>query len=176
MEVIIALVVLLMLGLLVVALRSILSAKRLRCRESWNQLVSHLRRRCEILPNLASAAKRSAPNATDLLKRLQTAREDALEAKGVRNRSQAEGQLTALLEEVITLPRTYPALKANEQFVGLREELISAENNIDLATTQYNAAADAYEQAIRSFPTSLGAKLFGFRPMARFSRQPGQAE
>jgi hypothetical protein len=57
----------------------------------------------------------------------------------------------------------YPDLKANQNFLGLQEELTSTENKIAFARQAYNDAAMTYNTKIESFPSNLVAGNFGFK-------------
>jgi LemA protein len=65
----------------------------------------------------------------------------------------------------------YPDLKANQNFLGLQEELTSTENKIGFARQAYNDAVMTYNTKIETFPSNLVAGNFGFKPEPFFQVQ-----
>jgi hypothetical protein len=71
----------------------------------------------------------------------------------------AEGQLTQALSRLMVVTESYPDLKANQNFLGLQEELTSTENKIGFARQAYNDAAMTYNTKIETFPSNLVAGI-----------------
>ena len=63
---------------------------------------------------------------------------------------------------MLAISEKYPDLKADKQFTGLRDELAGTENRIAVSRKDYNDSVNEYNQAIRHFPTTVVAKIFGF--------------
>ena len=79
------------------------------------------------------------------------------------------GKLFALVE-------AYPDLKANQNFLGLQEELSSTENKIGFARQYYNDEVMLYTNQTQVFPSSIVASMFGFREFKYFELEhPGEA-
>ena len=68
----------------------------------------------------------------------------------------------------MVVTESYPDLKANQNFLGLQEELTSTENKIAFARQAYNDAAMTYNTRIETFPSNLIAGNFGFKPEPLF--------
>jgi LemA protein len=92
-----------------------------------------------------------------------SARAAAVAAPTVDARIAAEGQLTQALGRLMVLTENYPDLKANQNFLGLQEELTSTENKIAFARQAYNDAAMTYNTKTETFPSNLIAGNFGFK-------------
>jgi len=56
----------------------------------------------------------------------------------------------------------YPDLKANQNVLGLQEELSSTENKVAFARQAYNDSVMEYNTRRESFPDSIFAGMFGF--------------
>ena len=67
----------------------------------------------------------------------------------------------------------YPDLKASANFTQLADELAGTENRIAVARRDYNDAVQSYNAAIRKFPTSLVAGIFGFTQKDYFRAADG---
>ena len=159
----IALAVLLFLAMAVIYIYNGLITRRVRCREAWSQIDVQLKRRYDLIPNLVETVKGYAAHERETLERVVQARNAALAAKGVANQAEAENMLSGALRQLFALSESYPALKANENFAQLQEELTSTENKIGFSRQHYNDVVEGYNTKIATFPTNVVAGLFGFR-------------
>jgi LemA protein len=77
---------------------------------------------------------------------------------------QAEGVLGGALGRLLAVFEQYPDLKANQNVLGLQEELTSTENKIAFARQAYNDSVMEYNTSRESFPQVLFAGALGFGP------------
>ena len=70
--------------------------------------------------------------------------------------------LSGTLKSLFALSEAYPDLKANQNFLGLQEELSSTENRIGFARQHYNDVVSQYNTALMRFPSNILAGMFGF--------------
>jgi LemA protein len=78
----------------------------------------------------------------------------------------AQSQLTLSLQR---LQEAYPELRTNENFLTLQSQLEGTENRITIARRDYNAAVQAYNTEIRTFPSVVGARvIYGSQPMVPY--------
>ncbi|MBP9096932.1 MAG: LemA family protein, partial [Ignavibacteria bacterium] len=64
-------------------------------------------------------------------------------------------------------------LKANENFLQLQSQLEGTENRISVERKKFNDAVQEYNTSLRTFPTLISAKLFGFKDKAYFKSVAG---
>jgi LemA protein len=76
--------------------------------------------------------------------------------------AKAENVLSGALRQLFALSENYPQLKANENFLGLQNELGETENRISQARRFYNANVRELNTACESFPSGMVAGAFGF--------------
>ena len=86
---------------------------------------------------------------------------------------EAQGQLSTALSRLLVVSENYPELKANQNFQQLQAQLEGTENRISVERGNFNEAVQAYNTAVRSFPTNLFAGMLGFPPRPFFNAQPG---
>jgi len=84
----------------------------------------------------------------------------------------ANDQLTGVLGRLLAIAENYPALKTNENFLRLQDELAGTENRIGYARAKYNEAVRAFNTRIKVFPGSLIASRAGFEPKPYFEAEP----
>jgi len=168
MGVAIALGVILFLVMGVVYLYNGLVTRRVRCQEAWSQIDVQLKRRYDLIPNLVETVQGYTKHERETLEGVVQARNQAMAAKGVQQQSEAENMLSGALRQLFALSESYPALKANENFARLQEELASTENRIAFARQYYNDSCGVYNAACQKFPANMVAGAFGFKPAVFF--------
>ena len=74
---------------------------------------------------------------------------------------------------LLVLQEAYPQLKSNENFMKLQDEIVGTENRIAVARKDYNDGIQDYNTTMKSFPTVISAKLFGFKEEPYFKAEEG---
>jgi hypothetical protein len=143
-----------------------LLALRQRVRRGWANIDVELKRRADLIPNLAESVKgvRGHERETqELLARMRS--QFSIAPQAVR---EGAAGVEGLAPSVVALSERYPALKASENFLALQHELVRTESRIALARTYYNGMVTAFNARIAVFPHSVLASLGGLRPFAFF--------
>jgi LemA protein len=71
------------------------------------------------------------------------------------------------------ITENYPELKSIEAFRDLTVQLEGTENRISVERMNYNNTVRSFNIMIRSFPTNLVARLFGFEKANLFEADQG---
>ena len=166
--VIVIVVIIILLALFLVGIYNGMVKGRNKVDESWSGIDVQLKRRHDLVPNLVETVKGYAKHEQGTLQGVIQARAAAVGAGTVDARIAAEGQLSQALSRLMVVTENYPELKANQNFLGLQEELTSTENKIAFARQAYNDAAMTYNTKIETFPSNLVAGNFGFKPEPLF--------
>ena len=98
-----------------------------------------------------------------------------MNARGVAQQAEAENQLTGTLKTLFAVAESYPDLKANQNFLGLQEELKSTENRIGFARQHYNDVVGQYNSALQRFPSNIIGGMFSFKPAEFFKLDVAEA-
>jgi LemA protein len=143
---------------------------------SWAQIDVQLKRRYDLIPNLVETVKGYAAHERGTLDAVVNARNGAVAAAGAgpAGRAEAENMLTATLGRLFALAEAYPNLKANENFLGLQNELAGTEDKIAYARQFYNSAVQTYNTSTQSIPTNIIAGVGGFRGRDLFEAAGGE--
>jgi LemA protein len=113
----------------------------------------------------------------DTLEKVIQARNQALSARTVGEKSLADGQVTQALGGMLAISESYPELRSNENMMSLQEELKSTENKIAFARQYYNDVVTVYNTRIETFPSSLFASSGNFKEKELFEIEvPAQRE
>lgn len=135
---------------------------RNQVKNAWSQIDVQLKRRHDLIPNLVETARGYMKHERETLEEITKARNLAMEANGVSENAQAEGQLNEALSRFFLVVENYPDLKANENFLALQEELTSTENKVSFARQFYNDQVLDFNNKIEQFPTNIIAGMFNF--------------
>ena len=125
---------------------------RQRIRNSWSQVDIQLRRRYDLIPGLVEAFLGYAPQEEKVVEKVTEARARAASAQEVAEKTEAENLLAGALRAFFTAVENYPQLKANQNFLNLRQELSQAESKIAFSRQFYNDTVMKYNTRIRLFP------------------------
>ncbi len=172
----IAIAIIAILVLYVVAVYNGLVARRVQSREAWATIDTQLKRRYDLIPNLVSAVKGAAKHEKETLESVIAARNSAMSATGVADKSAAENQLTGALKSIFALAESYPTLRANENFLELQQELTDTETKIQAARQFYNSVVMNLNTSIQQFPSSVIANLFKFTTEKFFELDESEKE
>ncbi len=171
-------VVLGLLGLIVgakyVGIRNDLVTQREAVTTQWSDVDVALQRRADLIPNLVNTVKGFAQHETEVFKDIADARARLAGGRTPGEKIQANQQLDSAISRLLVIAENYPALKSNENFLQLQDELAGTENRIAVERRKYNEALQRYNTSIEVFPTSLVASMSGLaRNDAYFQTEPG---
>jgi len=146
---------------------------RNRFKNAFSQIDVQLKRRYDLIPNLVESVKGYIQHERGTLEAVVKARGSAVSAAqaaaakpgdpaAMQGLAQAEGALGGALGRLIAVFEQYPDLKANQNVLGLQEELSSTENKIAFSRQAYNDSVMEYNTKRESFPDNVFAGMFGF--------------
>lgn len=172
---IIAIVVglILVLGIALISANNNLVSMEAKVDAALANIDTYLQRRADLIPNLVSTVKGYAAHEQEVIDSVTEARAKLAGASTVEEKAAADSALTAALNNLLVVVENYPDLKASQNFTQLADELAGTENRIATARRDYNDAVQSYNTAIRKFPASLVAGLFGFSQKTYFQAADG---
>lgn len=148
----------------------------------WANVETQYQRRADLIPNLVNTVKGYASHEKGTLEGVVEARSKATQIKVDANGltpeklaeyQKAQGAVSSALGKLLAITENYPDLKANQNFLELQAQLEGTENRINVARKNFNDAAQVYNTAIRRFPKSIFAGMFGFDKKAYFEAEEG---
>ena len=151
-----------------------LVALRNHFKNAYAQIDVQLKRRYDLIPNLVETAKGYIKHERGTLEAVVAARNAAStanvaaaqnpgDAAAMKGLSGAETALTSTLGRLFAVAEAYPDLKAAHNFLDLQKNLAGVEDQIQMARRYYNGTVRDYNIRVESFPSTLIAKLCGFR-------------
>ncbi|HEY5884422.1 MAG TPA: LemA family protein [Pyrinomonadaceae bacterium] len=164
-----------------------LTTKHENVKGKWANVETNLQRRADLIGNLVEAAKMAGIQEQEVFGRIAEARSRLLNAQ--QQAPQGEGgdktpeQKQAVIDaantfggtigRLLVLQEAYPQLKSNENFMKLQDEIVGTENRIAVSRKDYNDGVQDYNTTMKSFPTVISAKLFGFKEEPYFKAEEG---
>jgi LemA protein len=146
---------------------------------SWSEVLNQYQRRTDLVPNLVNTVKGFAAqeqkvlidvtNARAKVGTIQATPELVNDPAAFQKFTAAQAELTSALSRLIAVAENYPQLKSDTLFRDLMTQLESTENRITVARNRYVKAVQDYNVTVRSFPSNLTAKVFGFSEKPQFT-------
>ena len=151
-----------------IAVYNKLISLNIRADEAMSDIEVQMKRRYDLIPNLIETVKGYATHEKGIFENVTKARSEAISAKGIDKKAEAENQLSDALKSVFAVAENYPDLKANQNFSQLQAELTDTEDKIQASRRFYNANVRDFNIAIQVFPSSIIAGMKGFKPRELF--------
>lgn len=159
---IIAIVVIVLLVIVFAGMYNGLVRLNVRADEAWSDITIQLKRRYDLIPNLVNTVKGYASHESSVFENVTQARSNALNAQGVAQTAQAEGEFQSTLKSLFAVSEAYPDLKANQSFQELQTELVDTEDKIQASRRFYNGVVRDFNTKRKTFPTSIFAGMLHF--------------
>ena len=146
---------------------------------SWSEVLNQYQRRADLIPNLVNTVKGFASqeqavllgvtNARAKVGSLQATPELINNPEAFAKFQAAQGELSSSLSRLLVVTENYPQLKSDANFRDLQAQLEGTENRITVARNRYIKSVQEYNVAVRSFPSNITAKIFGYQPKPNFT-------
>ncbi|HEX8098092.1 MAG TPA: LemA family protein [Pyrinomonadaceae bacterium] len=164
-----------------------LQAKHQNVRAKWSNVENQLQRRADLIPNAFEAAKAAGVQEQEVFGQIAEARSRLLNATSAQPQGEggdktpeqkqavinANNSFGGTIGRLLSLQENYPQLRSNESFLRFQDELTGTENRIAVSRKDYNDAVQDYNTTRGSFPTVIGAKLYGFKEEPYFKAEEG---
>ncbi|MEY2968888.1 MAG: hypothetical protein RIQ64_1515 [Actinomycetota bacterium] len=147
--------------------------KETRVDQTSADLEVQLQRRFDLIPNLVSAVQGAMAQEKDIFTQLAEARSKYAGASSGDDRIAAAGQLESALGRLLVIVENYPELTSLQNVRDLQVQLEGTENRVAQARRDYNEATTSYNRAVRAFPRSIVAGMFGFDKRQLFTAVEG---
>ena len=146
---------------------------------AWAEVLNQYQRRADLIPNLVNTVKGYTQHENATLLAVTQARAAATgfqitpevlnNPETFRKFQKLQGELSSALSKLMAVSENYPNLKADTSFRDLQAQLEGTENRITVARQRYIQAVADYNILVRSFPSNLTAKMFGYHVKPSFN-------
>jgi LemA protein len=153
----------------------------------WAEIQNQYKRRFDLIPQLVDTVKGARDFEQSTLLAVTEARASvgritlpesvATDPALLKQYVAAQDALGSALQRLLVVSENYPELKSSQNFLSLQDQVEGTENRLAVARRDYIDAVNAYDVAIRRFPASLLAGMFGFEKKPQLElAEPGMTE
>jgi LemA protein len=142
----------------------------------WAQVETVYQRRFDLIPNLVNSVQGIFKQEKDVFGAIAQARQGYAGARTIDEKAQAASQVESALGRLLVITENYPQLQSNQALMGLMTQLEGTENRVSVERTRYNDAVNAFNGSIITFPSSVVARLFGFKERTFFKAEVDAAK
>ncbi|MBW2645261.1 MAG: LemA family protein [Deltaproteobacteria bacterium] len=143
---------------------------------AWAQVENQLKRRYDLIPNYIETVKGYAKHEKEVFLKVTEARSKVGGATTIKDKIEANNQMSSALSRLLLVVERYPDLKANANFIRLQDELAGTENRIAVERRRFNEIVKIYNIKVRRFPTNVMAGMFGFEKATFFQTPEAEKE
>ncbi len=155
-----------------------------KVKASWSQVENVYQRRMDLIPNLVETVKGYAAHEKETFQAVTEARSKAggtvnlgsqtlNDPQAFQQFQQAQNSLSGALSRLMVVVEKYPDLKANQNFLGLQDQLEGTENRITVERQRFNETAREFNTFIKVFPKNILAGMYGFKEKPYFQALEG---
>ncbi len=134
----------------------------------WAQVENQYQRRFDLIPNLVETVKGVAKQETAVFTAIADARTKYSGAVTPDQKAAAASQVEGALGRLLVIAEAYPVLQSSQSYRDLMTSLEGTENRISVERMKYNDLVRSLNTEVKTFPTSIVAKLFGVSERAYF--------
>ena len=126
----------------------------------WAQVENQYQRRFDLIPNIVNTVKGVAKQEQTVFGEIADARTRYSGAVTPDQKAQAATQVESALGRLLVIAENYPVLQSSQAYRDLIVSLEGTENRISVERMKYNELVRVFDTNVKTFPTSIVAKLF----------------
>lgn len=147
--------------------------RELKVDQSVADLDVQLQRRFDLIPNLVKSVEGALEQEREIIGKVTEARTRYAGAAAGNDRVAAAGELEGALSRLLVVVESYPQVASLQNVRDLQVQLEGTENRVAQSRRSYNETVTDFNRAVRRFPRSLIAALFGFDKRTLFEAAAG---
>jgi len=139
----------------------------------WSKVNARYQERNDKIPNLVNSVKGYMTYEGALLENITALRSQWGAAATVDDKIKYGDQLSGAISRLLLVQENYPELKADKTVTQLMDEIAEIENKIARERMLFAESTQAYNIAVRAFPSNVIANWFGFKEKPYYSAMAG---
>jgi LemA protein len=139
----------------------------------WQQVETQYQNRFDLIPGLVGATKGVLTQEQKVFGDIADARARYSGAQSVNDKAAAATQVESALSRLLVIVENYPVLKSSETVRDLMTQIEGTQNRVTTERLRFNENVKVYQVAIKRFPRSVIASLFGFDDLNYFEAVSG---
>lgn len=142
-----------------------------RIQEALSGIDVQLKRRADLIPNVVESVKGYAKHEKSVFAEVTKARSALMGAGSLKEKAQANDQLSGALKSLFAVAEAYPDLKASTNFQDLQRQLEDTEDKVAYSRQFYNSNVLDFNSKVQVFPSNIIANAFNFKPFEFFEAE-----
>ena len=142
---------------------------RMNADRQTSHIEVHLKKKFDLIPSLIEIVKGYTKHEKEILEEVTRMRSQWLSAKKIDEKIKATNNLDSALSRLIMVHERYPNIKADKIFINIQKNIGRIEGELAHERKVYNKRVSWYNLKLQQFPSSIVAKVFGFREKPFFS-------
>lgn len=142
-----------------------------RIQEALSGIDVQLKRRADLIPNIVETVKGYAKHEKSVFDDVTKARSSLMGAGSLKEKAQANDQLSGALKSLFAVAEAYPDLKASANFQDLQRQLEDTEDKVAYSRQFYNSNVLDFNSKVQIFPSNLIANAFAFKVFEFFEAE-----
>ena len=134
----------------------------------WGQVENAYQRRFDLIPNLVNSTKAVLGQEQKVYGEIAEARTRYSGATSPDGKAAAASQLEGALGRLLVITENYPQLASSGTVRDLMVSLEGTENRINVERNRFNDIVQMYNTKVKTFPTNIIARVFGFNTRSYF--------
>jgi LemA protein len=147
--------------------------RELKVDQSVADLDVQLQRRFDLIPNLVKSVEGALEQEREIIGKVTEARTKYASTASGNDRVAAAGELEGALSRLLVVVESYPQVASLQNVRDLQVQLEGTENRVAQARRSYNETVTDFNRAVRRFPRSIIAAIFGFEKRTLFEAVAG---
>jgi LemA protein len=139
----------------------------------WAQVENQYQRRFDLIPNIVNTVKGVAKQEQEVFGAIADARTRYSGAASADEKAAAATQVESALSRLLVIAEAYPVLQSSQAYRDLIVSLEGTENRITVERMKYNDLVRVFDTNVKTFPTSILAKIFGITEREYFEVPAG---
>jgi LemA protein len=135
---------------------------------AWANIDVLLKQRHDEIPNLVETVKGYMQHEQQTLQAITQARSASMNAASIKQKAQADTQMTDALRSFFAVAENYPQLRANENFLKLQTRISELEERIADRREFFNDDVNTYNTRIGQIPDVFLAGFMNLKPRSLF--------
>lgn len=147
-----------------------------RIQEALSGIDVQLKRRADLIPNVVESVKGYAKHEKSVFAEVTKARSALMGAGSLKEKAQANDQLSGALKSLFAVAEAYPDLKASTNFQDLQRQLEDTEDKVAYSRQFYNSNVLDFNSKVQVFPSNMIANAFNFKPFEFFEAEEAEKQ
>lgn len=162
------LIIVLVIVFILILIRNAMVRKRNKVKTAFSSLDVMLKKRYDVMPNLASMVQKYMAHESELLTKLTELRTKAQETKDIDESIELNNEIDSMMKKINLSIENYPDLKSNQNLLHMQATLNEIEEQISAARRTYNAHVESYNTYVEMFPMNILACILRVKKFKQF--------